>query len=51
MRNILVWEVIPAARNKTKLNDYSMRLVLKCVEYESIIEESKKIRVKREEHR
>ena len=37
--------------NKTKLNDYSMRLVLKCVEYESIIEESKKIRVKREEHR
>lgn len=37
--------------NKTKLNDYSMRLVLKCVECESIIEESKKIRVKREEHR
>lgn len=37
--------------NKTKLNDYSMRLVLKCVECEAIIEESKKIRVKREEHR
>lgn len=37
--------------NKTKLNDYSMRLVLKCVENQSIIEESRKIRVKREEHR
>lgn len=37
--------------NKTKLNDYSMRLILKCAEKESIIEESKKIKVIGEEHR
>lgn len=30
--------------NKTKLNDYSMRLVLKCVRNDSVIEESRKER-------
>lgn len=35
--------------NKTKLNDYSMRLVLKCVRNEAVIEESRKVKVKENE--
>ena len=32
--------------NKTKLNDYSMRLVFRCVRNEAVIEESRKVKVK-----
>lgn len=32
--------------NKTKLNDYSMRLVVRCVRNDSIVEESRKVKVK-----
>lgn len=32
--------------NKTKLNDYSMRLVFGCVRNEAVIEESRKVKVK-----
>ena len=35
--------------NKTKLNDYSMRLVFRCVRNESIVEESRKVRVRENE--
>lgn len=35
--------------NKTRLNDYSMRLIFKCVGNESIIEESRKVRVRENE--
>ncbi len=35
--------------NKTKLNDYSMRLVFKCVRNEAVVEESRKVKVKENE--
>lgn len=35
--------------NKTKLNDYSMRLVFRCVRNEAVIEESRKVKVKENE--
>ncbi len=35
--------------NKTKLNDYSMRLVFKCVRNETVVEESRKVKVKENE--